>query len=97
MMNPMPAPSRPSRATAGAPELVTRAKAGDRTAFEALYRQHVGRVYGLCLRMTGHRSSAEELTQQAFVRAWVALRAGWRRRPSAATCACRVGPTPGCR
>ena len=34
-------------------ELVTRACRGDTGAFEDLYRQHVGRVYGLCLRMTG--------------------------------------------
>jgi RNA polymerase sigma-70 factor (ECF subfamily) len=39
-------------------ELVTRASRGDTGAFEALYRQHVGRVYGLCLRMTGQPESA---------------------------------------
>lgn len=50
--------------------LVRRAQGGDRGAFEALYRAAVGRVYALCLRMTGDRASAEELTQEAFVRAW---------------------------
>jgi len=32
--------------------LVQRARAGDARAFERLYREHAGRVYGLCLRMT---------------------------------------------
>lgn len=50
--------------------LVRRAQGGDRSAFEALYRAAVGRVYAVCLRMTGNRTSAEELTQEAFVRAW---------------------------
>lgn len=53
--------------------LVRSARDGDRRAFEALYRRHVGRVYGLCLRLTGHIANAEELTQDAFVRAWSSL------------------------
>jgi RNA polymerase sigma-70 factor (ECF subfamily) len=53
--------------------LVRRAQAGDTAAFEGLYRVHVGRVYALCLRLTGDRMSAEELTQDAFVRAWERL------------------------
>ena len=50
--------------------LVESAQAGDVAAFEALYRGHVGRVYALCLRMTAEVSAAEDLTQEAFVRAW---------------------------
>ena len=50
--------------------LVARAAAGDREAFEGLYRAHVGRVYALCARMSGDRATAEELTQDVFVRAW---------------------------
>ena len=47
---------------------------GDATAFEALYRRHVGRVHGVILRLVGHQHSrAEDLTQEAFVRAWQAL------------------------
>lgn len=53
--------------------LVGRAADGDVEAFEELYRETVGRVYGLCLRMCGNRSVAEELTQEAFVRAWQKL------------------------
>jgi len=50
--------------------LVERAAAGDVEAFEELYRANVGRVYALCLRMSGDPSLAEELAQEAFVRAW---------------------------
>jgi len=50
-----------------------RAAAGDRTAFERLYRQHNARVYSLCARMVADRSRAEELTQDVFVRAWEKL------------------------
>ena len=49
------------------------AAAGDRAAFERLYRKHVGRVYSLCARMVADRARAEELTQDVFVRAWEKL------------------------
>jgi len=54
-------------------DLIHRAQQGDRTAFEALYRAHSGRVYALCLRLTADRALAEERTQDAFVRAWERL------------------------
>lgn len=49
---------------------VALAASGDREAFERLYRANSGRVFALCVRMVGDRSSAEELTQDVFVRAW---------------------------
>src|SRR5580692_9378881 len=52
---------------------VARAARGDRLAFERLYRQHVNRIFSLCARMVGDRTRAEELTQDAFVRAWEKL------------------------
>jgi RNA polymerase sigma-70 factor (ECF subfamily) len=55
------------------PSLVDRAAKGDVEAFEELYRENVGRVYLLCMRMCGDPSHAEELTQEAFVRAWTKL------------------------
>lgn len=54
--------------------LVRASAGGDAFAFEALYRRHAGRVHGVILRLVGHQHSrAEDLTQEAFVRAWQAL------------------------
>jgi RNA polymerase sigma-70 factor, ECF subfamily len=53
--------------------LVQRARSGDTKAFERLYREHAGRVYGLCLRMTRDPAMAEDCTQETFVNAWRAL------------------------
>ena len=54
--------------------LVKTAAGGGVAAFEALYRRHVGRVHGVIVRLVGgHGARAEDLTQEAFVRAWQAL------------------------
>jgi RNA polymerase sigma-70 factor (ECF subfamily) len=53
--------------------LVQRACAGDARAFERLYREHSGRVYGLCLRMTRDAAMAEDCTQETFINAWRSL------------------------
>jgi RNA polymerase sigma-70 factor (ECF subfamily) len=52
---------------------VALAAAGDRQAFERLYRLHANRVYSLCTRMSGSRTKGEELTQDVFVRTWEKL------------------------
>ena len=52
---------------------VALAAAGDRHAFERVYRRHVTRVFSVCARMVGDRTRAEELTQDVFVRAWEKL------------------------
>ena len=50
---------------------VDKARAGDRLAFEQLYRSHCDRIYALCWRMCGgDRALAEDMVQEAFVRAW---------------------------
>jgi len=64
--------------------LVQRACAGDARAFERLYREHAGRVYGLCLRMTRDVQLAEDCTQDTFINAWRAL-AQFETRSSLAT------------
>ena len=51
-------------------ELLQRARERDTRAFEALYRQHSGNVYGLCLRMLSDTGTAEDCTQETFVQAW---------------------------
>lgn len=58
---------------AGDADDVARARGGDVAAFERLYRGHVGRVYALCRRMCGNAPEAEEMAQEAFVRAWERL------------------------
>lgn len=54
--------------------LARTAAGGDMRAFEALYRRHAGRVHGVIQRLVGlHGARAEDLVQEAFVRAWQAL------------------------
>jgi len=57
--------TRPASPTSA--ELVTRAQKGEESAFEALFHQHKGRVYSVCLRMIGNTAEAEDLTQEAFM------------------------------
>jgi len=65
---------RSKRAEPGeSPDLVSRAASGDLGAFEALYREHVGRVHAICLRLAGDRDLAEDWTQEVFIRAWQKL------------------------
>lgn len=54
-------------------ELARRASGGDDAAFEEVYRVNSGRVFALCLRMTGSRDRASELTQDVFVHVWERL------------------------
>jgi RNA polymerase sigma-70 factor (ECF subfamily) len=53
--------------------LVAQAARGDVGAFEQLYARSAGRVYAVCVRMTGDPQRARELTHDAFVRAWERL------------------------
>ena len=53
--------------------LVERAAQGDVGAFEEIYRANSGRVYALCLRMSGDPVLAEELAQEACVHVWTKL------------------------
>ena len=48
-------------------ELIALAQGGDRSAFDAIYRQHNSRVYAVCLRISGNTAEAEDLTQEAFL------------------------------
>ncbi len=51
-------------------EWLARARLGDTRAFERIYREHSGRVYGLCLRLTRDPATAEDCTQETFINAW---------------------------
>ena len=54
-------------------ELVQRAMAGDRPAFEDLYRRYVKKIFNLVYRMVGTAQEAEEVTQEVFYQAYRAL------------------------
>ncbi len=75
--HPLSAPEPPQLSVTtgggGITEVVRRAQTGDEAAFERIYREHAGRVYALCLRLTANGPDAEERTQDVFVRAWQQL------------------------
>ena len=48
-------------------ELVAAAAGGHRGALDELLRRHQGRMYGICLRMTGNESDARDATQEAML------------------------------
>ena len=54
---------------ADAPEFLDRLRAGDARAFEELVASHQHRVFGVALRMLGGAAEAEEVAQEAFLRA----------------------------
>ena len=54
-------------------ELVRRAQSGDTEAFADLVMEHQSFVYNLALRSLSDPHEAEDVSQEAFVRAWQAL------------------------
>ena len=44
--------------------------AGDTTAASVLVRRHQRRVFGIAFAVTGDRTSAEDIAQEAFLRVW---------------------------
>lgn len=54
-------------------ELIHRAQRGDTDAFADLLALHERFVYNLALRTIGNPTEAEDVAQEAFVRAWQAL------------------------
>jgi RNA polymerase sigma-70 factor (ECF subfamily) len=65
-----PYASEAERRGAEAAELVARAKAGDADAFDELVRKYRPRVYALALHLTGQASDADDITQDAFLKAY---------------------------
>lgn len=51
-------------------ELVSRAQAGDVSAFEALTGIHAARLYTVVLRFVGDSCEAEDVVQETLLRAW---------------------------
>ncbi len=52
---------------------IEQAAAGDASAFEQLVLRYQNQVYNLALRMVNNESDAQDLAQEAFIRAWRAL------------------------
>ena len=54
-------------------ELVRQASAGNQHAFRELYRNNSPRIYAVCLRISQDTDTADELTQEVFIKAWEKL------------------------
>lgn len=54
-------------------ELVDRARGGDTRAFGELVRRHQPRIHRLAVHMLRHRTDAEDVSQETFIRAFRAL------------------------
>ncbi|MEI9967379.1 MAG: sigma-70 family RNA polymerase sigma factor [Terracidiphilus sp.] len=63
---------------------VERVVAGEAQAFEAIVRRWQGPLVNMAWRYCRDRGRAEEMAQEAFLRAWRGL-AGWRRESSFST------------
>jgi RNA polymerase sigma-70 factor, ECF subfamily len=62
-------------------EIVRRVRGGDRAAFGALVQMYEARLFGLALMMVREPAGAEEVTQDAFVRAFTYLERYDEHRP----------------
>jgi RNA polymerase sigma-70 factor, ECF subfamily len=54
-------------------ELILQCKTGDAAAWEQIVREYSRRVYNLAYRFTGRHESAEDLTQEVFIRIYRSL------------------------
>jgi RNA polymerase sigma-70 factor (ECF subfamily) len=68
----MGAPARPNEHPEDA-ALVRKAQQGDMDAFEDLVRRYQHRIYAVCRRLTGAHQSADDLAQETFIKAYLAL------------------------
>ena len=57
-----------SREAEGDDDLMVRFKGGDVAAFENLYDRYEAQLFGLCIRLLGNRSDAEDALQEAFAK-----------------------------
>ena len=54
-------------------ELVRLSQLGDQTAFEQLVVRHQDLVFSLAFKLTGNKEMANDVAQEAFIRAWKAI------------------------
>ncbi len=69
--------------------LVAAARGGDVEAFGALFERHKGAVHAFVQRSVGRREDAEDIVQETFRRAWMAL-PRFRGQSSLLTWLCRI-------
>jgi len=75
-------------------DLILRARRGDPEAFGELVRAHQAGVFNVCYRMMGERREAEDMAQEAFLRAYERIHTfdmerpfgPWMRRVAANVC-----------
>jgi RNA polymerase sigma-70 factor (ECF subfamily) len=60
----------PAQRDAGLDELLGQVARGDTAAFERLYDQVAGAVYGLAVRMLRDSAQAEEVAQEVLIQVW---------------------------
>jgi RNA polymerase sigma-70 factor, ECF subfamily len=70
-------------------DLVRRAAQGELESFDALVRKHQRPLFGYVYRMCGNSPDAEEMVQQALIRAWQGLK-GFRGQSSFKTWLYRI-------
>jgi len=51
-------------------DLIQAVQDGDKQAYNRLYQQYIGQVYGLCFRLTGEKMLAEDASQEVFIQLW---------------------------
>jgi RNA polymerase sigma-70 factor (ECF subfamily) len=54
-------------------ELVSAARVGDRSAFDEIVRRTFSDTYTLAYRLTGNEEDANDVVQEAYIRAWRAI------------------------
>lgn len=60
-------------ADAGEQDIISKAKGGDMNAFEWLVRKYQRLIYALCYRLTMAHQTADDLAQDTFLKAYLAL------------------------
>jgi RNA polymerase sigma-70 factor (ECF subfamily) len=71
---PRAASAKPAPAQADEDVLVRRARRGDLTAYDELVRRYHERIYATIYHMTANHEDANDLAQEAFIKAFHALR-----------------------
>src|SRR5688572_19053079 len=83
-------------------DLILRARRGETEAFGELVRRYQAAVFNVCYRLMGERREAEDMAQEAFIRAYARLEtfdlerpfAPWIRRVAANLCLNRLSSLP---